>query len=190
MSNKQSRENKSLYNKYVNSAYFKVSGYVASVLSMILGLLLILIQVVVGGLPVLFLSLAIVCLVLGILMIMLLPFWEKYKKKEAAEFSKKQAVINSNCGNTAILRVADMNVKRKILLETVVAEYSICYRRVKSTNELVINGNVYDEKKGILEFGHILIAVVDSHRIEAGFDNTHNFIKFDGKLIDRKLRLI
>ena len=190
MDNKQNPGNKSLYNKFVNSTYLRVSGYVVSILGIILGLLLTLLQAVMEGFPTLFLVLAVVCIVMGIFMLILLSFRRKYEKKEDAEFSKKQDVINSINGNTAILRAADMKVKQKTLLETVVAGYSICYRRVKTTNELVINGNVYDEKKGILELAHTLIAVVDGHRIEAGFDNTHSFIKFDEKGIDQKLRLI
>lgn len=83
-----------------------------------------------------------------------------------------------------------MNIKQKILLQAVVEGYSIGYRRVKSTNELIINGNIYDEKKGVVELAHTLVAIVDNDRIEAGFDSAHSFIKFDGELVDKKLRLI
>ena len=70
-------------------------------------------------------------------------------------------------------------------------EYKICYRRIKSTNELVINGYVYDEKKGIIEFEHNLSARVDSHKFEAGLNsNSYSYIKFDGKIIAEKQRLI
>jgi len=82
-------------------------------------------------------------------------------------------------------------VKSRILLEARVQGYQICYRRVKSTNELVINGRVYDEKKGIIEFAHKLCATVDGHEIEAGYDSdSYSYILFDGEMIQRKIRLI
>ena len=70
-------------------------------------------------------------------------------------------------------------------------EYQICYRRVKSTNELVINGQVYDEKKGIIEFEHKLCATISGHNIEVGYDTeSFSYMVFDGKTIKRKKRWI
>ena len=93
--------------------------------------------------------------------------------------------------NSAVLRMADMDVKAKILLETEKDGFVITYRRVKRVNELVINGIVYDEKKGIIEFEHNLSAVIDGHKIEAGYDeDSYSYIIFDGERIAEKLRII
>ncbi|MBR2454160.1 MAG: hypothetical protein IKB35_04065 [Clostridia bacterium] len=113
-----------------------------------------------------------------------------YKKKEYARDRKKQEKYTSSRDDIA-LRRADLSSKGRTLLEATVKEYKICYRRIKSTNELVINGYVYDEKKGIIEFEHNLSARVDSHKFEAGLNsNSYSYIKFDGKIIAEKQRLI
>lgn len=90
-----------------------------------------------------------------------------------------------------ILRPADPDVKHRVLLETRLYTYDICYRRVKAThtNELVINGNVYDEIEGVMEYPHVLKAQVDGHVFEAGYTGTHSFISVDGQDAARKLRL-
>lgn len=55
----------------------------------------------------------------------------------------------------------------------------------------MINGIVYDEKKGVLEFAHNLSAVVDGHTIEAGLsDDCYSYIMFDGECLANKQRLI
>ena len=75
------------------------------------------------------------------------------------------------------------------MLETKVQNYSICYRRVKKTNELVVNGWVYDEMTAVIEFAHELCAKVDGHKIEAGYDKqSFSYIIFDGKPVARKRR--
>ncbi len=89
-----------------------------------------------------------------------------------------------------IIRRADNDVKHRVLLETRVSTYNICYRRVKHTNELVINGNVYDELEGIIESAHILKAWVDGHYISAGYNGIHSIISFDGETVAKKLRLV
>lgn len=62
---------------------------------------------------------------------------------------------------------------------------------MKSVNELVINGRVYDEKKGVVEFEHRLCAVIDGHTVEAGYDeDSYSYILFDGELVKRKRRWI
>lgn len=114
----------------------------------------------------------------------------RYKREEDARHLKKDKKRVDGYDDTAIRR-ADLSCKSKILLEATVEGYKICYRRVKSVNELVINGMVYDEKKGIIEFAHNLSAVIDGHTIEAGFDeNSYSYILFDGDRIEEKLRLI
>ena len=97
--------------------------------------------------------------------------------------------INEEIEDSPILRRADTETKFRVLLEARVDNYRICYRRIKHTNELVINGNVYDEIKGILESEHILEAVVDGHVITAGHNGTHSIIEFDEKLVAKKIRL-
>ena len=89
------------------------------------------------------------------------------------------------------LRVADSDVKRRILLETSVDGYQICYRRVRRVNELVVNGMVYDEKSGLIEYPHRLRVTLEGHRIEAGLNQAGNsYIRFDGKPVAGKVRWI
>ncbi len=93
--------------------------------------------------------------------------------------------------DSAVLRPADMEVKAKVFLETESNGHKITYRRVKRVNELVIDGNVYDEMEAIIESAHVLQAYVDGHVIKVGTDNTsHSFIIVDDETIARKLRLI
>lgn len=89
------------------------------------------------------------------------------------------------------LRRANMGIKCKILLEKTVGDYRICYRRVKSTNELIVNGVVYDEMTAVVEFEHDLSATVDGHEIHAGFDGEcFSYVIFDGEKVAEKMRLI
>ncbi len=98
--------------------------------------------------------------------------------------------IFSGAVDSPILRVADKDVKHKVLLEARVLDYHICYRRVKHTNELVINGNVYDELEGVMEYPHILEARIDGHHIAVGLANMRSFIEVDGETIAKKWRLV
>ncbi len=94
-------------------------------------------------------------------------------------------------GNSAILRRADEEEKARVLLEAEVPGYRIVYRRVKKTNELVVNGKVYDEYEALVEFPHTLSCVVDGHKIEVQYDNaSHMYIFFDTEQIAKKLRII
>ncbi len=99
-------------------------------------------------------------------------------------------LVDEVISDSPVIRKADKNVKHKILLEKHIFNYDICYRRVKHTNELVINGNVYEELEGVIEFAHTLNARIDGHQIAVGYNGTHSFISFDGDIIARKLRLI
>ncbi len=104
------------------------------------------------------------------------------KEKERKKAPKKSGAI----------RYAEQTKHARILLESSIESYNICYRRVKHTNELIVNGFVYDELRGILEFSHKLTAKIGNHTIEAGFDDQllESFICFDGKTIKRKKRLL
>lgn len=92
--------------------------------------------------------------------------------------------------NSTPLRAADKDVKHRVLLEAfALNKYDICYRRVKHTNELVINGQVYDELEGMIETDHSLSAWVDGHYVVAGFSGMHSYITVDGETLGKKLRL-
>ena len=137
-----------------------------------------------------YIAIGIVACISGVLLIAYVIGYSNYKRKEDARHLKKAQKRVKGQDDSGIRR-ADRSVKSKILLEASVKEYSICYRRVKSINELVINGIVYDEKKGIIEFDHNLSAVIDGHKIEAGYDeNSYSYIIFDGKRIAEKRRII
>ena len=91
--------------------------------------------------------------------------------------------------NSNIIRPADKTVKHRVLLEKHMYSYDICYRRVKHTNELVINGNVYDEIEGIIEYPHSLKAWIDGHYILVGYDGVRSYINVDGNNVAKKIRL-
>lgn len=92
--------------------------------------------------------------------------------------------------NSGIIRIADPNVKSRILLETSALGHTVTYRRVKRVNELVIDGKVYDEIEALVEFAHSLNAQIDGHLIEVGFDGKiYSYLKIDGQMIAKKLRL-
>ena len=125
----------------------------------------------------------------GIILFIYMILSSKLKSKEKARrvSAKKQAKKR----NYAYIRHADFGAKSRILLEANTEGYSICYRRVKHTNELIVNGKVYDEMKGVLEVEHNLVAVVDGHRIEAGLDeDSCSYIYFDDVLVEIKDRRI
>ena len=114
----------------------------------------------------------------------------RQKEKEIEKHTKKAKRRESGADDNPVRR-ADRSVKVRTLLEARVEDYEICYRRVKSVNELVINGIVYDEKKAVIEFPHNLSAVVDGHTIEAGIsDDSYSYIMFDGEYLANKRRLI
>ena len=111
-------------------------------------------------------------------------------RAEAERISRRDKRRVRGVDDTA-LRRANMGIKCKILLEKTVGDYRICYRRVKSTNELIVNGVVYDEMTAVVEFEHDLSATVDGHEIHAGFDDaSYSYIAFDGKRVAEKLRMI
>lgn len=93
--------------------------------------------------------------------------------------------------DSPILRPMDTEVRARVLLDTEIYNYHIIYRRVKTTNELVINGNVYSEYVATMELPHELSAWVDGHRICAGMERqTHSYISVDGNIVKRKIRWI
>lgn len=87
------------------------------------------------------------------------------------------------------IRYADLTVKSRTLLESTVYNHKIIYRRVKRTNELVIDGRVYDEYVALMEKAHSLSAIIGGHEITVGFNGSFSYITVDGKEVGRKLRL-
>lgn len=86
------------------------------------------------------------------------------------------------------LRIADPHVKCKILLETGYAGHKICYRRIKKTEELVVDGYVYDEYVGLPGLNHSMRAVIGGRHYEIGYANSRNFFLVDGEIIVNKIR--
>lgn len=106
-----------------------------------------------------------------------------HEKKQAEKRKKGQA-------NKEPLRTPAEG-KARILLEAQKLNYNICYRRVGLMNELVINGEVWDEHKALIEFEHCLSAVVDGNKIEAGYsEEGYSYICFNGHRIARKKRIL
>ena len=90
-----------------------------------------------------------------------------------------------------VLRVVDPDVKARILCKADFEGHTVEYRRVKRTNELVIDGHVYDEVEMLMETPHTLSARVFGHTFTAGIGiDSHSEISVDGDVIARKLRLI
>ena len=137
-----------------------------------------------------YIAIGIVACIGGVFLIWYVIASSNYKRKENERHIKKAKAVQVGDGDIG-LRRADSSVKSKTLLEATVEGYRICYRRVKRVNELVINGTVYDEKKGIIEFAHNLSAIIDGHRIEAGYDEDgYSYIILDGMRIAEKRRII
>ena len=98
------------------------------------------------------------------------------------------ATIDTTTRNSTPLRVASMDVKFRVLLQANVLGHDVVYRRVKSTNELVIDGNVYDEYTKKLEFDHVLSANIDGHIIAAGMAFQRSVIWLDNNVVEQKMR--
>ena len=93
--------------------------------------------------------------------------------------------------NSAALRPADTDVKARVLLETETLGHRITYRRIKRTNELVIDGDVYAEYIAMAELPHALSATIDGHSFEVGLDPlSRSYVKVDGNVVSTKLRVM
>ena len=113
---------------------------------------------------------------------------EEMLENSESEFSLENT-YDTSMKNSSKLRIADPNVKARILLEAEAIGRHIEYRRVKHTNELVIDGNVYDEYEKKMEQPHELGAVIDGHTIIAGLNsNNYSYILVDGEEVARKMR--
>ena len=109
------------------------------------------------------------------------------------EFEASDAASNEMSNETAdspILRRADLAVKSRTLLAFEAMGHQIVYRRVKKVNELVIDGNVYDEYIATMERAHMLTATLSGHVFSAGFDGIgSSYGTVDGQRVAHKLRL-
>ena len=120
---------------------------------------------------------------------------KKLPDKEALALDTEITPISENTDdeqeNTPILRMADTDVKSRTLLEAEKNGYHIVYRRVKKTNELIVNGRVYDEYEALMEQPHTLLAYIDGHKIEVTYDAlSRMYIIFDSEVLVKKMRLV
>ena len=89
------------------------------------------------------------------------------------------------------LRRAEEDVKCRVLLEGEYGGHRVCYRRVKRVNELVIDGQVYDEYEAMVELPHTLTARIGGHTYEAGCnEQSRVFINLDGQQMESKIRIV
>lgn len=119
--------------------------------------------------------------------------WCKLKALPPEEESENPSVEENDfyeIPNSTILRIADKEIKHRVFLQARAFDLDICYRRVKHTNELVINGNVYDEFIGVYEPAHALQAQINGHYVEAGYTGMHSVISVDGNIIVKKIRWV
>lgn len=129
----------------------------------------------------------IICLALGI------ATHSKLKKlpEDEPENLQTETTEEEPTQNSPVLRMADMQEKSRILLEASAPGYHIVYRRVKRTNELIVNGRVYDEYEALVELPHTLTATIDGHTVEMEYDaSSRMYIFFDGEELAKKLRLV
>lgn len=121
--------------------------------------------------------------------------YRKMKKAPETEEITEEAFVGQDYPqipqNSKILRMADTDVKSKTFLEAEKFGHVIVYRRVKTTNELVVDGRVYDEYVALVEAPHNLVAEIDGHIFEAGMMNpAWSYIKADGEMLAKKIRLV
>ncbi len=93
--------------------------------------------------------------------------------------------------SVSYIRMVDPEEKARILVEADFEGHKIQYRRVKTVNELVVDGRVYSEQKMVIEAEHSLWGNLDGHTLTVGMDNSsYNIIAIDGEIIAKKLRII
>ena len=176
-------------------------------ISMLDAVFLILLQLISAYLPLTYFSglvalyISINAFVLVIIVWLLSPvektIFNHYKKVALTKLNKMPKDVteteeqSDETINTEAIRPADTYVKSRTLLEAEAQGHVITYRRVKRVNELVIDGNVFDEHEALFEFAHSLKAEIDGHIIEVGYDGiAHSYLKIDDELIAQKVRII
>ncbi len=118
-----------------------------------------------------------------------LPPEENVIEGEFNEISEN-GEANPALSDSVALRPVDPTVKARIFLEYEMYGYQITYRRVKRTNELVINGYVYAEYTALMETPHMLNANLGGHSFAAGMDGTgsRSIMMVDGITVKTKMR--
>lgn len=99
---------------------------------------------------------------------------------------------NVQLTHTTPLRYADDDrIKSRHLCTAEYMGLNIIYRRVKRTNELVVNGYVYDEIEMLMETDHELHCTVNGYEIAVGYTSmpSKSYIKVNGKTIKTKTRI-
>lgn len=110
-------------------------------------------------------------------------------KKLPEEEEVQQAEITLP-DNSIPIRACEEGEKHRILLECDWMGHKIVYRRVKKTNELVIDNHVYDEVTFLMEPPHALMARIDGHTVVAGLNESSvSYISIDNETVKKKLRL-
>jgi len=117
---------------------------------------------------------------------------KKLPEEEPAPITEFDNNPNENLIDSIPLRSADFTVKSRTLLEYDAFGHKIIYRRVKKTNELVIDGNVYGEYTALLERTHMLTANLDGHAFAVGlnFFSSSSYLMIDGQIVANKVRLV
>ena len=108
------------------------------------------------------------------------------KMKKQMEMSHQNSYINDM---SSLLRADDK--KGRILIAVNYEDMQISMKRTRGLTELIVNGNVYDEVKGTVEFGYTLTANLNGKKI-VGMCNSvtaHMYIFVNDVLIKKKLRL-
>ena len=99
---------------------------------------------------------------------------------------------NADLPDSSPLRIADIEAKSRILLEDTLFGHKVIYRRVKKTNELIIDNYVYAEYVAWAEMSHMLSANIGGHTISAGYDSmaSKSYLMYDGRTVKEKVRMI
>lgn len=143
--------------------------------------------------------------IVGILMDLLFHLWvifslsmgiyayiklRKLPKEENIPLAPDAEENRQDVLDSKILRTADTTTKTKIFFEKDVFGHRIVYRRVKKTNELIVDGKVYGEYVALFEAAHTIKAVVDGHSYAVGFDGkVLSYLIVDDMLALQKVRL-
>lgn len=138
------------------------------------------------------LKMIVICAAILILNVIALLCFVFKMRAEAARQAASAAFYEGYMPAAGAHRTAETGVRCRVMASASNEAYQIVYRRVGRVNELVINGRVYDEKKTLFDWPHVLLAVVDGHRIEAGSVFTGwqwryacRYILFDGQQVAR-----
>ena len=86
------------------------------------------------------------------------------------------------------IRRADPAVKSKMLLDATIFGHTVIYRRVKTVNELIVDGNVYCEYVGFFEKAHAHIIQIDGHSLSVGYASPVYYIVVDEKQVGRRIK--